>query len=111
MPLKIDAHHHFWDLSRKEFDYRWLSNEQHRPINRTFLQDTLEPHLKRVGIDQTILVQTQHLLAENDWAIELAQQASFVAGIVGWIDLASNDAEEQILRYKEHPKIVGIRHV
>lgn len=31
--------------------------------------------------------------------------------MVGWIDLRSPDCEAQLLRYKDHPKFVGVRHV
>ncbi|MCH8829245.1 MAG: amidohydrolase family protein, partial [Planctomycetes bacterium] len=35
----------------------------------------------------------------------------FIAGVVGWVDLASPGCEDQLLEFKEHPKFVGIRHV
>jgi len=111
MTLKIDAHHHLWDLSQKKFDYGWLTDERLKPINKTYLPDALAEHLKEVGVDKTIVVQTQHMLAENDWALEQAYQTNFIAGIVGWVDLASEEVEEQIVRYQDEPKFVGVRHV
>jgi L-fuconolactonase len=56
-------------------------------------------------------VQTQHNLAENDWALRLADENAWLAGVVGWIDLLSPSCEEQLLRYRAHPKFIGARHV
>lgn len=41
----------------------------------------------------------------------MAEQNEFIAGVVGWVDLASEHCEEQLLEFKDHPKFVGIRHV
>lgn len=111
MALKIDSHHHFWDLSRNEFDYSWLSAPENEAICKTYLPDSLLNHIQNVGVDKTVLVQTQHTLLENDWALQLASQTDYIAGVVGWVDLAAADIEEQVLRYKDQDKFVGIRHI
>lgn len=81
------------------------------PIRRDYLPADLKPQIDAVGVDRTIFVQTQHNTAENDWVLQLATENDYIAGVVGWVDLASPDCEEQLLRYKDHPKFVGIRHV
>jgi L-fuconolactonase len=110
MPLKIDAHQHFWELSQP-FDYRWLDAPALAPIRRDYLPVDLEPHLRTAGVDRSIFVQTQHLLDENRWALDLADRHPFLAGVVGWVDLASPDCERQLREFLEHPKFVGVRHV
>ncbi len=110
MPLTIDAHQHFWQLSRP-FDYGWLNAPQNGPIRRDFLPEHLEPHLRGVGVDRSIFVQTQHNLEENRWVLGLVEKHDFVAGVVGWVDLASETCEEQLLEFRQHPKSVGIRHI
>ena len=35
----------------------------------------------------------------------------FLAGVVGWVDLASEDCERQVLEFRANPKFVGVRHV
>lgn len=107
---RIDAHQHFWDLSQP-FDTSWLKAPQHRPICRDFLPDDLLPHLKRCGIQKSIFVQTQHDLNENRWALSLADRDPFIVGIVGWIDLASESCEEQLLEFRRDPRFVGVRHI
>ena len=107
----VDAHQHFWQRKSAVLDYSWLESRGHEAINRDFLPQDLLPRIQSAGIERTVLVQTQHHLAENDWSLKLADQHDFIAGVVGWVDLASEDVEEQLLRYREHPKFVGVRHI
>ena len=106
----IDAHQHFWKLDLP-FDYGWLDAPQNVAIRRDFLPEDLEPRLKATRVNQSIVVQTQHNVEENRWALGLAEQHPFLAGVVGWVDLASEDCERQLLEFKDHPKFVGVRHV
>jgi L-fuconolactonase len=107
--VRIDAHQHFWKIGM--FQAAWLEQPSHRAIRRDFLPADLVPHLQATGIDKTVFVQTQHDLAENRWVLGLADQSDFIAGVVGWIDLASPDCEQQLLDFRSHPKACGIRHV
>jgi L-fuconolactonase len=106
----LDAHQHFWQLSQP-FNYGWLYALQNKPICRDFLPEHLEPHLRAVGVRQTIFVQTQHNLEESRWVLGLADKHPFIAGVVGWVDLASHRCEEQLLEFKRYSKFVGVRHV
>jgi len=110
MPLTIDAHQHFWQLS-KPFNHGWLEAPQNAPIRRDFLPEHLEPHLRTAGVDRTIVVQTQHNLEENRWLLGLAARHRFIAGVVGWVDLASPACAEQVEEFKAQPKFVGVRHI
>lgn len=110
MSLVIDSHQHFWQLSRP-FDYGWLAAPQHAPIHRDFLPEDLQPHLAGVGVDRTVFVQTQHNVEENRWVLGLAEQHDFIAGVVGWVDLAGEACEAQLEEFQDEPKFVGIRHV
>jgi L-fuconolactonase len=105
----IDAHQHFWERGR--FDYAWLEAAPLAPIRRNFLPADLRPLIDDVGVGRTVFVQTQHNVAENRWALELAGQHDYIAGIVGWVDLTSPRCEEQLLEFTEHPKFVGVRHI
>jgi L-fuconolactonase len=109
MPVTIDAHHHYWELAR--FEYQWLQADPLEPIRRDYLPSDLQPLLSPAGVDRTIFVQTQHNLAETQWVLELAERHEFMAGVVGWVDLQSPRCEEQLLGLAQHPKLVGVRHV
>jgi L-fuconolactonase len=106
----IDAHQHFWQLSLP-FNHAWLDLPRHAPIRRDFLPADLEPHLDAVGVHKTIFVQVQHNVEETRWALGLAEQYPFIAGVVGWVDLAGTACEAQVLEFKKHPKFVGVRHI
>ncbi len=106
----VDAHHHLWDR-RQPFQYGWLDAPEKASIAGCHLPADLKPILQANGIDQTVCVQTQHDLAENRWALSLAEQNRFIAGVVGWVDLTSPACEDQLQEFLEHPKFVGVRHV
>ncbi|MBL9090309.1 MAG: amidohydrolase family protein [Planctomycetaceae bacterium] len=108
----IDSHQHFWQLSLPApFDYAWLAKPEHAAIHRDFLPADLKPRLAAVGVTHSVFVQTQHHDDENRWALRLAEENPWIAGVVGWVDLASPDVEQQILACKRHPKFVGVRHI
>ncbi len=110
MPHVIDAHQHFWKLDLP-FDYSWLDAPELAPIRRDYLPEDLLPHLKNCGVDFTVFVQTQHDVEENRWVLGLAERYPFIAGVVGWVDLASPRCEAQIEEFRQHPKFVGVRHI
>jgi L-fuconolactonase len=105
----IDAHHHFWERGR--FKDGWLDQEKHRPISGSFLPNDLEPLLRKSAVQKSVFVQTQHDLEENRWVLRLADRYDWIAGVVGWIDLANPRCEEQLLEFRKHPKFVGVRHI
>ncbi|MBS0207605.1 MAG: amidohydrolase family protein [Planctomycetes bacterium] len=106
----LDSHQHFWQLSQP-FNYAWLRAPELAPICRDFLPEDILPHLRVTGIARSIFVQTQHDLAENRWVLGLAERYDFVAGVVGWVDLASPACADQLAEFRAHPKFVGVRHV
>jgi len=108
--VRIDAHQHFWQFSQP-FDYRWLKTPGLEKINRDFLPADLDPLTLSAGIDRTIFVQTQHNLTENRWVLSLSAKSERIAGVVGWVDLASPACEDQLLEFKDQPKFVGVRHI
>lgn len=105
--MRVDAHQHFWRLGR--YDYVWMSPEL-RPLQRDFGPDDLQPALERHGIQATVLVQTVSSLAETHWFLELARAHSFIAGVVGWVDLTDPDVGAVLDELTAHQKLVGVRH-
>ena len=105
----IDAHQHYWKLGM--FDTSWLEVPEHEPIHRDFLPSDLKTLIDATGVDKTVFVQTQHNLEENRWVLGLAEEHDWICGVVGWVDLASEQCEEQLLELKEHPRFVGVRHI
>lgn len=105
--LRIDAHHHLWDLDRRP--QPWLTGPALDPIARTFRLGELAPLLTAHGIDATVVVQSSSSLPETRELLEIAATSDgLVAGVVGWADL-TDPALPEVLASLDGP-LVGIRH-
>ena len=104
----VDCHQHFWQVGR--FDYPWMSPEVEL-LCRDYLPPMLEPVLQRNGVGHTILVQASNSVAETRWLLELADQNSFIGGVVGWVDLKGDDVARQLDEFAARPKFKGVRHL
>jgi len=105
--MRIDAHQHFWRPARG--DYGWLTPTMHPAICRDFGPEHLAPWLREAGIDRTVLVQAAPSEAETRFLLEIARTTPFVAGVVGWADLAAEDAPSRIAAMAKDSKLVGLR--
>ncbi|MEW6641612.1 MAG: amidohydrolase family protein [Pseudomonadota bacterium] len=103
---RIDAHQHFWHLSRG--DYGWLT-PANGPIYRDFAPIDLAPHLADHGIAASILVQAAPTEAETAFLLAIARATDFVAGVVGWTDFDAPDAAIAIAGLAVDPLLVGLR--
>lgn len=105
--MRFDAHQHFWRYDPAQ--YPWIPPGS--PIQRDFLPEDLEPLLRQAGLDGCIAVQARQSLEESRWLLELADQWPFLRGVVGWVDLRSEQVEDQLAELASHPRFVGVRHV
>jgi L-fuconolactonase len=106
--MRIDSHQHFWEFTLK--DYGWINDEM-AALKRNFLPDDLAIVLAEQGIDGSVAVQARQSLEETEWLLELADNSDIIKGVVGWVDLQSESVEEQLEKYSQHKKLVGVRHV
>ena len=93
--MKIDAHQHFWQVERG--DYGWLTPEL-GILYGDYMPVDFETLLQRCGVEGTVLVQAAPTLAETEFLLNLAEQNSFIKGVVGWIDCESPNAAKDIER-------------
>jgi L-fuconolactonase len=129
---RIDAHHHVWDLGVRP--QVWMDTPAPsdppdapgtwaNPLRRTFAPDDLKPHLEKNAIDRTVVVQTVSSLDETRELLAAAGSAGWIAGVVGWADLADPALPETLAELRAHPagshlvgshpagsRLVGIRH-
>ena len=105
-PRRIDAHQHFWRLTRG--DYGWLTPAL-APIHRDFEPADLAPLLGRAGVDGTVLVQAAPTVAETRFLLELAAGAPFVLGVVGWAPLDAPDAADVVTDLAANRRLRGLR--
>ena len=66
-----------------------------------------QPH----DITGSVAVQARQTIQETEWLLELAANYSFIRGVVGWVDLRSPSVSEDLERFSENDKFVGVRHV
>lgn len=104
--MKIDAHQHYWKISRD--DYGWITPDIPR-LYRDFLEDDLLPHLQSRNITKTIVVQAAPTIEETEFILSLSEQSESIAGIVGWLDLDDPSYKKQLEIFQQHPKFLGIR--
>jgi L-fuconolactonase len=102
----IDAHQHFWRLDRGDYDW---PNASVSAIFRDFGPADLAPLLAAAGVRQTVLVQATPTVTETEYLLGLARDTSFVAGVVGWVDLTAADAVAVIDRLRADPALKGLR--
>jgi len=106
--MRIDAHQHFWVYDQHE--YAWIDDSM-ASLRRDFLPNDLKPELERNRFQGSFVVQARQTLEETRWLLELAADASFILGVVGWVDLRSSDVRSQLEAFAGNPKLVGIRHI
>ncbi len=104
----IDAHHHLWEFNTS--DYAWMDDSM-SILKQDYLPGKLEKQLAVAGVSGTIVIQARQNLEETRWLLKLAEENSFIKGVVGWVDLRSDQLEEQLEVFGGNPKLVGIRHV
>jgi len=106
--MKLDAHQHFWNYNIR--DYGWIGEEM-SVIQRSFLPEDLEPILTDSGVSGCVAVQARQTLEETEWLLELANKHDFIKGVVGWVDLRSEEASSQLEKFAANPWLKGVRHV
>ena len=99
----IDAHCHFWRLSRG--DYGWLDGTGGplAPIRRDFAPEDYP------GAGRMIAVQAAPTPAETDFLLGLAAREPRIAGVVGWVDLADPGAPAALEARAGDPRFKGVR--
>ena len=110
--IRIDAHHHLWQLGTRP--HAWLDGGEMAAIRRDFTLADLAPLTAAAGIDRMILVQVLPSPAETAEFLALAGEPGPVAGVVGWADLTSDRVGEALDALRSGPgsaHLVGIRHL
>jgi L-fuconolactonase len=110
--MRIDSHHHVWDLSVRE--QGWMVGEALNPIKRNFSINDLRQAITGCGIDKTVVVQTVTNYDETPELLELADTDDLVAGVVGFLKIDAEDAIAHLDSYQSlrgFKYLVGIRDI
>jgi L-fuconolactonase len=106
--MRIDAHQHFWRYNPDE--YGWIDDSM-ASLRRDFLPADLKPELDRAGFDACVAVQARQTLEETRWLLQLAAEAPFIAGVIGWVDLRASNVRNELAKLAKNPKLLGVRHI
>jgi len=110
--MRIDSHHHVWDLSVRE--QGWMVGEALNPIKKNFSINDLRQAITGCGIDKTVVVQTVTNYDETPELLELADTDDLVAGVVGFLKIDADDAITYLDSYQPlrgFKYLVGIRDI
>jgi L-fuconolactonase len=110
MTLRIDAHHHLWDLTARP--QPWMVGAEVAPLRRNFAVTDLTAALAGHDVDGTVVVQTVADVTETEELLDLAMAEPLIAGVVGYVDVAAPDVGAQIDRLQQRASgrwLVGVR--
>jgi L-fuconolactonase len=110
--MRIDSHHHLWDLSVR--DQEWIVGDEMQTIRRNFAISDLKDAIKFSHIDRTVLVQTVTDYSETPELLAIAQSEHLVGAVVGWLQIDAPDAIARLHQYLDLPGaeyLKGIRDI
>ncbi len=119
----IDAHHHFWKVSRDQ--YAWLADEsldllwgKPTDLPRTYLPNDLIENARPFELTKSVHVQCfrdpADPVEESKWLQRLADapdSGGFPHAIVVFADFSSPDIGEVLSRHREYKNVRGIRQI
>ncbi len=103
----IDAHQHFWRYNPT--NHSWISDDM-KMLLHDFMPPDLERRLNESGISGCVAVQADQTEEETEFLLQLAQEYSFIKGVIGWVDLQADKVEERLAHYARNNYLKGIRH-
>ena len=106
--FRIDSHQHFWKYNAARDN--WITDEM-KIIRNDFLPPDLQTEMQRAGVGGCVAVQASQSEEETIFLLSLANEYSFIRGVVGWTDLCADDVEKKLQKYAESKIIKGFRHV
>ncbi|HSZ41200.1 MAG TPA: amidohydrolase family protein, partial [Trebonia sp.] len=114
----IDCHIHLWDLAARpvpwlDGDQPWASEEELRPLRRSFTPADFAELAEPAGVTGAIVVQAFDDPGETADLLAIAAAGGLAKAVVGWADLAAPDVAGQLAAYGDLPGgdlLTGIRH-
>ena len=104
----IDTHQHFWEYDPER--HSWISEEM-AILKKNYLPPELDQIYEKHSIGGCISVQAEQSEAETNFLLGLARQFDFIKGVVGWVDLQSEEVEQRLAHFAQFPELLGFRHI
>ncbi|WP_397459172.1 amidohydrolase [Pseudomonas asplenii] len=106
MTLYIDAHQHYWRLGSDHGDW---PPARLPALYKDFGPEDMAAQLRDCAINGTIAVQSNPHRGDTHFLLGLADKHDSIMGVVGWVDLLSPEAEQELKALARHPKFKGVR--
>ncbi|HWC16424.1 MAG TPA: amidohydrolase family protein [Terriglobales bacterium] len=106
--MRIDSHQHFWRYDPKRDN--WITDDM-AVLKCDYLPHHFIPELLASGMDACIAVQADQSEAETQLLLEFADENPQIAGVVGWMDLLSQNVGERLQYFSQFRKLRGFRHI
>lgn len=117
--MKIDAHHHLWDLSA--VDYPWLMEKgavrffgDPSPIQRNYLLPEFAGAARAHGIEASVHIQVGAAdpMAEAVWVQSVAEaNPDWPMAQVVFCDLTASDLDDRLDQYQALSTVRGVRQI
>lgn len=104
--MYLDSHIHLWELDDGE--HFWM-RDKIAGLHRDFTQADLRALRAKCGVGSAIVVQACHTIRETRKWLERAENSDQLAGVVGWLDIFSENLEAETRDYQRSPKFAGLR--
>ena len=104
----IDAHHHLWHYHSDK--HQWIDDSM-QVLKRDFTGSQFSEVLTKNNISGSVLVQVDQTEQETIWLLEQAENHPFILGVVGWVDLMSDDLKSKLAVLSGYSKLKGFRHI
>jgi L-fucono-1,5-lactonase len=105
--MRIDSHQHFWRYTPAE--YSWIDGPL-RPLQRDFLPGDLRREMQKTSVEGAVSVEARGSTEETNRLLAVAQEHSFVRGVVGWVPLTSHDVESTLEQLSTDEHLKGLRY-
>ena len=118
----FDSHHHLWNL--QILDYIWLKQigspkpfGDPTPIQKDYVREDFRSDVaknNKINLSGAVHIQGDRALAdpvtETRWLSKFIPEG-IPSGIVGYVDLTKEDAEDVLRRHLTYPKFRGVRQI
>lgn len=104
--MYLDAHIHLWQLNDGE--HFWM-REKIAALYRDFTEGDLQVLRAKCNVRGAIVVQACHTIRETQKWLDQAEKSDQLVGVVGWLNLFSENLREEVKRYQKSTKFVGLR--
>ncbi len=106
--MRVDSHQHFWKYDPVAYD--WISDDM-EVIKNDFSPAQLKGLLKKNNFQYCMAVQSEQSEEHNSYLLSLAEKHGFIAGVVGWVDLQSEDIADKLEYLRLFTFLKGFRHI